>query len=65
MSRHKRIRRNAHAARADNGVHVRGVQFRPKSSQHPLYITREATLLSHSALSCCSIGESNSIAIFF
>ena len=44
-------------------VHVRGVQFRLKSSRHPLYIMREATLLSHSARSCCSIGESNFVAL--
>ena len=37
-----------------------------KSSRHPLlYIMREATLLSHSPRSCCSIGELNFIAIFF
>ena len=63
MSRHKEKRRNVHAARADNDARA-GRAVSPDVFPASLYIMRDAALLSHSARSCCSIGESNFVAMF-
>ena len=55
--------RNVREWRADNCARA-GRAVSPEAfPASPVYIMRGATLLNHSALSCCSKGESNSIAM--